>query len=149
MFPSNTVSVVLEHYWDSSHRKLTSKIILQWEKVDFKWYKKDNWGVYVCILPAYSSGGCWRENTCRREELRLTLDSSFVNFTGALGESWGHTPPATATGNFSLLKCKTLGVYVFVCARVHAPLLVGGWYIRICTSLRTSVDLHACSRNLS
>lgn len=61
-------------------------------------------------------------------ERRASSDSSFVNFTGALGESWGHTPPATATGNFSLLKCKTPGVYMFVCACTRFRWWVGSTY---------------------
>lgn len=108
----------------------------------------------MTILPAYYSGGCWWEYTCMKEELRLTLDSWFVNFTRALGESWGHTPPATALGNFAPLKCKWLAcTFVRVCVcHVCVCACVAGW-VGIHTDLRvspcTSVGVRACPRNLS
>jgi len=93
--------------------------------------------VYRCVtsLPAYYSGGCWCECAYMKEELRLSLDSWFVNFIGTLGESSGHAPPATALGNYAPLKCKWWCVCVYVCRWV---------YIQVCVCLHAQLWVWVC-----
>lgn len=67
-------------------------------------------------LPAWYSWG-------RRVNVwvwKRSLRSRFVDFTGALGESGGHTPPATATGVYAFLKCKCASTCAAACRG-------GGW----------------------
>lgn len=113
----------------------------------FSWNAERERAVYglsvqqcMTTLPAFYSGGCWCECACMKEELRLSVDLWFVNFTGALGESWGHTPPATALGNYALLKCKWVPctcVSVCVCACIAV-------WVDVYTCRFVCASMHVC-----